>query len=77
MFLVLLSTMVLSCENNNDGVEFKNQKIIIEKDDLTIESFEFSDLFNEGSIIKFTPNDFKKKLFRLLDRVDDCLKFNP
>ncbi|MBL0737182.1 SH3 domain-containing protein [Flavobacterium sp. GN10] len=57
MFLALLLTMILSCEKKNDRIEFKKQNIVIEKDGLTIESIKFSDLFNEGSIIKFAPKD--------------------
>lgn len=60
-FFVLISILILSCENKNAKIE-KNQSIVIEKETTDLENIKFSELFNEGSIIKFTPNDLKKTI---------------
>ncbi|MXO05617.1 SH3 domain-containing protein [Flavobacterium sp. HBTb2-11-1] len=56
---VLISILILSCENKTAKIE-KNQPIVLEKEGNDLENIKFSELFNEGSIIKFTPNDLKK-----------------
>lgn len=91
---ILFISSLIGCRKNNHDQEKKNENVDTiktnisnsEKDNMntTNQKIEFNDLFNEGSLIKFTPNDvenantaelneFKEKL-RLFEKSHPTLK---
>ncbi|MBF4491719.1 SH3 domain-containing protein [Flavobacterium sp. MR2016-29] len=88
IFLILISIAILSCEKKIGKNQLRNQAQVINSNKVNLETIKFSDLFNEGSIIKFSPKelvnpsddeilDFKEKLDLYEDQNTVLEDFEP